>query len=215
MDFELILAFAPAFGNGIVLTLCLTALGIIFSLLIGVVCVLFLHFKRPFLSRCCRCYIELSRNTPLLIQLFFLYYGLPKIGIALSSFTCALIGLSFLGGSYMAESLRAGLESVRKTQIQSGLSLGLSEWQNLYYVILPQALAVAMPSLSANMIFLLKETSVVSIIALGDVVYKMTELNSLYYKTDELLLLLFLSYLVMILPLSLVLARVEKRLARV
>ena len=115
----------------------------------------------------------------------------------------------------MAESLRSGLEAVRHAQIQSGMSLGLSEWQNLRYVIAPQALAVAMPSLSANIIFLLKETSVVSIIALGDVVYKMTELNSIYYKTDELLLLLFLCYLAMILPLSLFLARLEKRLARV
>ncbi|MDE7317518.1 MAG: amino acid ABC transporter permease [Helicobacter sp.] len=215
MDFAFMLRFAPEFGKGIALTLWLTALGILFSVAIGVLCVLLLHFKRPFLSRCCRFYIEISRNTPLLIQLFFLYYGLPKIGIALSSFTCAVIGLGFLGGSYMAESLRSGLESVRPMQIQSGMSLGLSEWQNLYYVILPQALAVAMPSLSANIIFLLKETSVVSIIALADVVYKMTELNSIYYKTDELLLMLFLCYLVMILPLSLFLGRLEKRLARV
>lgn len=214
VDFDFILMALPAFGKGIVLTLWLTALGVFFSIIIGMVCVVLWYFKRPFLSRVAQAYIELSRNTPLLVQLFFLYYGLPKIGFTMPSFLCAVIGLAFLGGSYMAESLRAGFEAVRQTQIQSGQSIGLSQYQNLRFVILPQALAVAMPSLSANIIFLLKETSVVSIIALADVVHVMTQLNSIYYKTDELLLLLFLSYLIMVLPLSLFLGRMEKRLAR-
>lgn len=175
---------------------------------------IFTRFIR-ILNSLSKAYIELSRNTPLLIQLFFLYYGLGRLGISLSSFTCAVVGLSFLGGSYMAESLRAGLEAVKRQQFEAGLSLGFTRWQNFRFVILPQALGVAMPSISANTIFLFKETSVVSIIALPDLVQTMTSINSLTYKTDELLFMLFVGYLIIILPLSLGLSRLEKRLSYV
>lgn len=211
MDFDFIQRYIPAFVDGGILSLKLFALGLFFAFLIGLFCVLSGYFRLRILSIVCKFYIELSRNTPLLIQLFFLYYGLGRLGLALESFTCAVIGLAFLGGSYMAESLRAGVEAVKKQQFEAGLSLGLSKWQNFIYVILPQALAIAMPSISANIIFLFKEISVVTIIALPDLVYTMTSLNSLTYKTDELLFMLFMSYLVIILPLSLFLSYLEKR----
>lgn len=213
MDFNFIITYAPAFAKAGLLTLQVFALGLLFSLFIGIACVLAAYFKFNALNKLCKAYIELSRNTPLLIQLFFLYYGLGRLGVNLSSFECAVVGLSFLGGSYMAESLRAGIEAVKKQQFEAGLSLGLNEWQNFRFVILPQALGVAMPSLSANAIFLFKETSVVSIIALPDLVQTMTSINSLTYKTDELLFMLFMSYLIIILPLSLFLSRLEKRFA--
>ncbi len=230
MDLEFILSTSPAFLKALWLTLKLSFFGISFAFLIGLFCVLMSYFKFHFLERLCKIYIEFSRNTPLLIQLFFLYYALPKFDIHLEkiyglnllclsvdeslrpSFACTVVGLSFLGGSYMAESLRAGFEAVRKQQFEAGLSLGFNLFGNLRYIILPQALSVAMPSISANIIFLIKETSVVSIIALPDLVTLMTSLNSLTYKTNELLLLLFLGYLCMILPLSFALNLLEKRL---
>lgn len=213
MDFAFIEKYTPAFAKAALLTLEVFALGLIFALCIGLFCVLVAYYRLKFLNALCKFYIELSRNTPLLIQLFFLYYGLGRLGLGLESFTCAVLGLAFLGGSYMAESLRAGIEAVKKQQFEAGLSLGLSKWQNFRYIIAPQALAIAMPSLSANIIFLFKETSVVTIIALPDLVYTMTSLNSLTYKTDELLFMLFMSYLIIILPLSLFLSFLEKRLA--
>ena len=79
----------------------------------------------------------MSRNTPLLIQLFFLYFGLPRIGIVLSSEVCATVGLIFLGGSYMAESFRSGLEAVSQTQQEIGLAIGLTPVQVFRYVVLP------------------------------------------------------------------------------
>ncbi len=215
MDFEFISTYTPAFVRAGGLTLQVFFLGLAISLLIGAVCVLASYFKFSLLSKLCKAYIELSRNTPLLIQLFFLYYGLGRLGVSLSSFACAVVGLSFLGGSYMAESLRAGIEAVKKQQFEAGLSLGFTRWQNLRFIILPQALGIAMPSLSANAIFLFKETSVVSIIALPDLVQTMTSINSITYKTDELLFMLFISYLIIILPLSLLLNRLEKRLSYV
>ncbi|AJD01642.1 ABC transporter, His/Glu/Gln/Arg/opine family (permease) [Campylobacter lari] len=212
MDFDFLIKFSPMFIQASWLTLKLATYGVFFSFLVGLFCVGVSYFKFSFLNTICKIYIEFSRNTPLLIQLFFLYYALPEFGIHLSSFACAVIGLSFLGGSYMAESLRAGMEAVKKQQYESGLSLGLSKWQNFRYVIMPQALGIAMPSISANIIFLLKETSVVSIIALADLVYVAKDLIGLYYKSNEALFALVLCYLILILPLSLVLNRIEKRL---
>jgi polar amino acid transport system permease protein len=156
-------------------------------------------------------YIELSRNTPLLIQLFFLYFGLTKLGITLSEYVCAVIGLSFLGGSYMAEAFRSGLEAVSKSQIESGLSIGLSKAQLVRYVVLPQAFSVSMPSLGANCIFLLKETSIVGAIAVVDLMNVTKNLIGMYYQTFESLLMLVAVYLIMILPLSFFLTWLERK----
>ena len=157
-------------------------------------------------------YIELSRNTPLLVQLFFLYFALPKIGIVWSAELCAVIGLTFLGGSYMTEAFRSGLEAVDKIQFESAASLGMNRVQAMRYVIIPQALATSVPSLVANVIFLLKETSVFSGIALADLMYVAKDLIGLYYKSSEALLMLVIAYLIILLPISLLGILLERRL---
>jgi polar amino acid transport system permease protein len=143
--------------------------------------------------------------------LFFLYYGLTKLGISLSENACAVIGLSFLGGSYMAEAFRSGLEAVSKSQIESGLSIGLSGTQLMRYVVFPQAFSVSIPSLGANCIFLLKETSVVGAIAVVDLMNVTKDLIGMYYQTLEALSMLVAAYLIMILPLSVFLTWLERK----
>lgn len=214
MDFEFIAEFYPMYVKAGILTLKLAFYGILLSIAIGIFCMAAKFYKIKFLNPIINGYVELSRNTPLLIQLFFLYYGLPKLGVSLSSFSCAVIGLAFLGGSYMAESFRLGFESVKRSQLEAGLSVGLNQNQLLGYVILPQAFGVALPSISANVIFLLKETSIVSIVALADLVYVAKDIIGLYYMTDEALFMLVVSYLVIILPISLALTWLEKRMKR-
>jgi polar amino acid transport system permease protein len=147
-----------------------------------------------------------------LVQLFFLYFGLPKIGVRLSSESCAVIGLTFLGGSYMSEAFRSGLEAIEKIQMESALSIGLTHAQAMRYVIFPQALTISIPGLCANMIFLIKETSVFSVVALADLMYVAKDLIGLYYRTDEALLMLVIAYLILLLPISLVAAWLERRL---
>ena len=179
---------------------------------LGLVVSVIRHYRVPILSQLSTAYIELSRNTPLLIQLFFLYFGLPRIGLVLSSEACAVVGLIFLGGSYMAESFRSGLEAVSQTQHEVGLSIGLTPFQVFRYVVLPQAVAVALPSFSANVIFLIKETSVFSAVALADLMYVAKDLIGLYYETDVALGMLVVAYLLMLLPISLVFSWIERRL---
>ena len=165
MDFNFIIENIPKYLEAMKLTVIIGIFGIIFSILIGIVCALVLYYRVPAARQIVGIYIELSRNTPLVIQLFFLYFGLPKIGITFNSHICAVIGLSFLGGSYMCEAFRSGLESVTKGQRESGLSIGLTESQLITNVILPQAFTVSFPAIAANIIFLLKETSVIGVLA--------------------------------------------------
>ncbi len=212
MDTVFIAEYIPMYIEAAKLTLRLGIIGILFSLIIGVFCSMIQYYKVPVLRRIVAVYIELSRNTPLLVQLFFLYFGLPKIGIAISSETCAIIGLSFLGGSYMSEAFRSGLESIEKIQMESGLSIGLTHSQVMRYIIFPQAISVSIPALCANVIFLIKETSVFSVVALADLMYVAKDLIGLYYKTDEALLMLIISYLIILLPISIVATLLERRL---
>ena len=211
MDLNFIVQHIPQFIDAAFLTLMLAAIGIFLSLLLGLLCSLLIYFKIPVVRQLCSLYIELSRNTPLLVQLFFLYFGLPKIGVFISSEACANIGLTFLGGSYMAEAFRSGLNAVETSQIESGLSIGLTRLQLIRYVILPQAFATSIPPLCANFIFLIKETSVFSAVALADLMYVAKDLIGLYYKTDEALLMLVIAYLIILLPISLLASFVERQ----
>lgn len=210
-DWNFILENLPLYEKAAWVTLKLAFWGTLISLIVGLLCSVILYFKVKGLSIIVKLYIELSRNTPLLVQIFFLYFGLPKIGLKMSATACAIIGLSFLGGSYMAEAFRSGFEAVSKSQIESGLSIALSKVQLARYVILPQAFSVSIPSLSANCIFLLKETSILGAISILDVMNVTKDLIGMYYKTYEALAMLVVVYLIMILPLSFILSWLERK----
>lgn len=212
LNYEFIIQYLPWYTDAAVLTVRIAFLGIAFSLAVGVICSAVRYYRIPVLHRFIAVYIELSRNTPLLVQLFFLYFGFPKIGIVWSAETCAVVGLTFLGGSYMAESMRSGLEAIEKSQIESAASLGMGKLLTMKEVIFPQALATSVPGICANVIFLIKETSVVSGIALADLMYVTKDLIGLYYETDEALLMLVLFYLMILLPVSILASVLERRL---
>ena len=212
MDWDFILQYRELYIDAAWLTIRTAALGILGALLLGMICGMIRYCRIPVLRRIIGMYIELSRNTPLVIQLFFLYFGLPRMGITLESETCAVTGLIFLGGSYMAETFRSGLEAVGTIQTESALSLGFRKMQIFFYILLPQAAAVAVPGIGANVMFLLKETSVFSIVALADLMYVAKDLIGLYYKTDEALFLLTVSYLIILLPVSALFSLLERRL---
>ena len=127
LDWEVIQKYLPLFEDAALLTVKIGVIGIIFSIIVGVICAAIRYYKVPVLRQIARVYIEISRNTPLLIQLFFIYYGLPKVGISMSAELCGIVGLTFLGGSYMAEAFRSGLDAVQPIQKESAFSLGLTE----------------------------------------------------------------------------------------
>ncbi len=212
MNWDFILKYLPLYETAALLTVKIGLIGIVLAVVIGFLCAATQFFKVPILRRIVAVYIEISRNTPLLIQLFFIYYALPKVGLGMSAELCGVIGLAFLGGSYMAEAFRSGLESVDSVQMESALSLGMEKSQGLRYVVLPQAMSVSVPAFVANVIFLLKETSVFSAISLMDLMFTAKDLIGQYYKTTESLFLLVVFYLIILLPVSILGSLAERRL---
>lgn len=212
IDWNFIIDNIPSYAEAASLTLKLGFIGIVLSIIIGLLCSIILYFKVKVLESIVQAYIELSRNTPLLVQIFFLYFGLPKLGLKMSETTCAVIGLAFLGGSYMAEAFRGGVEAVSKSQIESGISIGFSKVQLIRYVIIPQAFSISIPSISANFIFLLKETSILGAISIMDLTNLTKDLIGMYYRTFESLAMLVIVYLIIILPVSFVLSLLERKL---
>lgn len=211
MDLTVIQESLPLFGEGLWLTLKLSFFGIVGAALVGLLCSFIQYFKFPVVNRVVSAYIELSRNTPLLIQLFFIYYGLPQVGIKIPAEICAVIGIIFLGGSYMAEGFTGGLRGVSKSQVESGIAIGLNQSQLARYVIFPQGMMLSIPAFAANVIFLIKETSIFSVIAIPELTNTALDLIGMYYHTNEYLFLLVLSYAVILIPLSILLTWLEKK----
>jgi polar amino acid transport system permease protein len=212
MDFAAMADYLPLFEQAMWLTLRIGWVGILGSLVIGLVVAVITHFKVPVLYQIARVYIELFRNTPLLIQLFFMYFALPRVGVPITAEACGMLGLALLGGAYMAETFRSGLEAVDPIQTESALSLGMTPGQVMRYITLPQAVSLSIQSFVANIIFLLKETSVFSAISLMDLMFVAKDLIGLYYKTTECLVMLVIFYLIIILPVSILGTVAERKL---
>ncbi|OPX89210.1 MAG: Inner membrane amino-acid ABC transporter permease protein YecS [Pelotomaculum sp. PtaB.Bin104] len=157
-------------------------------------------------------YIEVFRGTPLLIQLFFIYYGLPSVGISIPAFWAAIIGLALNSAAYMSEVVRAAIISVPAGQKEAAYVLGYSKIQSLVYIIYPQAIRVAIPTLMNSFATLLKESSLVSILAIteltriGNLIYTRT------YRAFEIYLTLGVIYLILTYAVSLISKKIEKRI---
>lgn len=212
MDWNVISKSIPLYWDAMLLTLKIGWIGVALATLIGLVSAVVIHFRIPVLSVVFKIYIEIFRNTPLLIQLFFLYFALPKIGVKISAEVCGWLGLGLLGGSYMSEAFRSGIEAIDIVQRESALSLGMTDFQVMIHIVLPQALSYSTPAFVANIIFLLKETSVFSAISLMDLMFRAKDLIGLYYNTAEYLALLVVFYLIILLPVSVLGTVLERRL---
>ncbi len=211
MNLEVMKEYIPLYREAFFLTLRIGWIGILGAVIIGFAAAVVRLLKIPVLHRILGAYIELFRNTPLLVQLFFLYFGLPKLGLSISAPFCGALGLMLLGGAYMAETFRSGFEAIPVLQTETARALGMSKFQTTVHVLLPEALSVSMPGFTANMIFLLKETSVFSAISLMDLMFTAKDLIGLYFRTVECLTLLVVFYLFLLLPVSILGSIVERR----
>ena len=212
MDWNVISKSIPLYWDAMLLTLKIGWIGVVFATLIGLVSAVVIHFRIPILRVIFKIYIEIFRISPLLIQLLVLYFALPKIGVKISAEVCGWLGLGLLGGSYMSEAFRSGIEAIDSVQRESALSLGMTDFQVMIHIILPQALSYSTPAFVANIIFLLKETSVFSVISLMDLMFRAKDLIGLYYNTAEYLALLVVFYLIILLPVSILGTVLERRL---
>lgn len=212
MDWDVMISYLHRFWQALGLTLRVGWQGVAIAFALGLAGAAALHFR--VLGQLVNAYVELFRNTPLLVQLFFIYFALPKLGLRVSPEACGTWSLGLLGGAYMTETFRSGLESIPPIQAESAQSLGMTRAQTFRHVILPQALATSVPGLVANVVFLLKETSVFSTVSLMDLMFTAKDLIGMYAKTLECLTLLVGFYLLMLLPVSLAGDWLERRLRR-
>ena len=168
MDWNAIQQYLPLYQKAAVLTVRLGVAGIIFAIIIGLACAVIQYDKVPVLRQIVGVYIQLSRNTPLLVQLFIIFYGLPSVGIMLDAFPAAVIAFAFNEGAYCAETMRGALESVPQGQLEAGYCVGMSWWQIMRRIVLPQALRTAVPALSNSLIGMIKDTSLASNITVAE-----------------------------------------------
>jgi len=155
-------------------------------------------------------YIEIIRNTPFLVQIFFIFFGLPSAGLRLSPNSAALLALVVNFGAYGTEIIRAGIESIHKGQVEAGTALGLSKLQVFRYVIMKPALRTVYPSLTSQFIYLMLTSSVVSVISANELAATGNDLQSATFASFEVYIVITLMYLVMSIGFSAVFALIEK-----
>lgn len=187
--------YADEILQGIVLTVQLSVLTMAIGFLIGVVVAAMRTSAIAPLRIAASIYVETIRNTPLLIQLFIIFFGLPSLGLRLTANEAALVGLSVNLGAYAAEIVRAGIQSVRKSQTEAGYSLGLNGFQVLRHVVLFQALKAIYPALSSQFILLMLATSVVSTIGANELFHVASFIDSRTFRSFEVYAAITLCYL--------------------
>src|SRR5690606_15970688 len=183
--------------EGVVLTLQLSATTMVIGLAIGLGVAALSTSSYRWLRVPARSYVELIRNTPLLVQLFIVFFGLPSLGLRLNANDAAVIALSINLGAYGAEIIRAGIESIRKSQIEAGRALGLTALQTFQHVVLFQALKAIYPSLASQFVLLMLTTSIVSAIGASELFHQAAFIESRTFRSFETYTLITLSYLLL------------------
>ena len=159
-------------------------------------------------------YVSAMRGTPLLVQIFVIYYGLPSVGIEFTPVTAGVLALSLNSGAYLSESLRGAIRAVSEGQWRAAFSLGLGYWQTLHHIVMPQALRIAVPSMSNTLISLIKDTSLVSVIALTELMLATKEVIATTFQPLPLYIAAACIYWVLSLFFEALQRRAERRLNR-
>lgn len=211
-DIAFIIDQLPYLMTGLKMTLLLSFASLVLSLLIGIAGAVIRILKVPILSPIIIGYVELIRNTPLLVQIFFLYFGLPFIGLKLSGTVTGIVALSLWGGAYAIENFRGGFKSVSKSLNEAGYSLGLNTYHVYRHIIIPIGFRVSFPSFSNTAMSVVKNSSLLAGIGVLELTF--TALNSVAvsFKYIEMFLSLGIIYLLIVWVLSFLFGLIERKL---
>ena len=191
----LIDSFPKMLIPGLTMTIPLTAIAFTFAMIIAVAAAMVQYAKIPVLTQLCRFYIWIFRGTPLLVQLFVVFYGLPDLGIRMDLFPAAVLVFSLNEGAYCAETVRAALEAVPEGQMEAGYCAGMSYMQTMRRIILPQAMRTAFPPLSNSLIAMVKDTSLAANITVVEMFRASEQINARVYEPLALYIEVGLIYL--------------------
>ncbi|HBV85115.1 amino acid ABC transporter permease [Desulfosporosinus sp.] len=197
------------FAEGFKTTIMVAVLSLTLALILGIVFGVLGTSQWKLAKLLSRVYVEFIQNTPLVIQVFFLYHGLPHMGIMLPVFTVGVLGVGVYHGAYIAEVVRAGIESIHKGQMEAALSQGFSFWGAMRHVILPQASRIVLPPLTNQAVNLIKNTSVLAMVAGGDLMYRADSWSSENIYYGPAYVAVGLLYLLLCLPLATLTRRLE------
>ncbi len=210
---ELTWNIIPKLLEGTVVTIELTLIAITMGVLMGIPVALGRVYGNKSIYAFCTFFVEIIRGTPLLTQLFILYFGLPSIGIMLSPFLAAMIGMGINSAAYQAEYFRGAIQSVKKEQLIAAYSLGMKQNQTIRYIVLPQMFRLVIPSWSNELIYLLKYSSMAYMIQAPEIMSQGRLIASRNFRTFEVFIVVALIYLILVLVLSKILDIMERRLS--
>jgi polar amino acid transport system permease protein len=208
---QLFITALPTYMSGLWVTLQLTVVGLAMGFMLGLVTALARVYGPKWLKALAVSYIEIFRGTPLLVQLFLIYYGLPGIGITLDRLPAAFLALGLNSGAYQAEYLRGSLLAIGEGQMMAGRAIGMSRWNTIRFIILPQAMRLVIPSWSNEPIALLKATSVVFLIAVPELMTRAKALATRTYDPIGAYLVAAVFYMVVVFLIAEGLKSVERR----
>lgn len=202
------------FGEGFLRTIYISLLGLVFTLIIGLVVGILLCGRNRVVLAICKGYMSIFTNTPLVIQIFVYYNVLPKLGIRLGVITIGVMGLALYTGAYAADIVRSAIKAVPTGQMEAASSQGFSYLQSMYHIVLPQAIKIGLPPMTNQAVNLIKNSSVLAVIAGGELMYHADSWSGdtlIYGPTFVMTGLLYLS---ICLPISLLARWLEKRSVR-
>lgn len=214
IDLQFLQSILPQLMAGAWITIQLTVFAIVAGVILGLGLALLRLSRNPVLSAPTIAYIEFMRGTPLLAQIFMIYFGLGSLGINVPDFMSGLIALSLNSSAYNAEIFRAGIQSISKGQMEAARSLGLTHGQSMAYIIVPQAFRFCLPPLGNEFIALLKDSSLVAIIGISDLMRVGREINGRTLRSIEVFGYVSIIYLIMTLPLTQLVNAAERRMKK-
>lgn len=213
LDWGTIVHYFPFLVQGSILTLKISVISLIFGFLFGLIGALLKLSSNRILFWIGTFYVWIIRSTPLLVQLFLIYFGLPQLGIDLGPFMSGVLALAVNTGAYNAETIRGGIISVPSGQMEAARSLGMGPALAMRRIILPQAIRMAIPALGNNFVILIKDTSLVSTITLVELTLTAQRLIGSTYKPFEMYLMAAFLYAVLTTATSFLLGKLENRIA--
>jgi polar amino acid transport system permease protein len=197
LDFGPVLAQADRFVDGALMTLELSFAAIVCGTLIGTAGAVAASFGGTGVKRAIACYVEAIRNTPFLVQLFIIFFGLPTVGLQIDALTAALIAMSVNLGAYATEIIRAGVQSIHRTQFEAAAALAMTRWQTIRHVVLVPAFEKVYPALASQFTLMMLTSSVVSTISVEELTAIASVIDSQTFRTFESYMLVMAMYVVL------------------
>ena len=214
IDLDFIAEWGPFILGGVGITLLLSVVSIVFATILAIAGAIGRLSANPYINGVASLYVSLVRGTPLIVQIFFIYFGLPQLGIVLPSIPAGIIALSFNYGAYMTEIFRAGIQAVPRGQREAAQALGMPERRVMARIVLPQAFRIVIPAIGNDFVAMIKDSALVSTIAVQELLWRASQVGTQNFRSLEALLIAAGVYWIVTIIFSTFQERLERRMAR-